>query len=477
MSTTKHSRKIKKVTDLIKTHMGFDQLVHIKTLNHIANTIINTKEMNYTYEIIETYMIPAIHKKNEYPLMYIFFTGLKEIGILDEIIKYTPNINDFEVFVKWYREHIEHIDFDKIHKVMDNISQYKNLIEIYLTIFKPIPNRAKLHDMIYDNKFIGLAVHHEVESLDIEYINYSIINTKTNNKHTVELYIPQYAQHLNIDRICQIIQIMENLALDNNIQSVPIKLSVICSNAEKRIYPEVKIICSDNVNSGSTIPGITITCWRKEEFYKVLIHELIHYYHFDFSIMDSSYQKLDDLIQLPSVEGFDAINECYTESFAIIIHSLMFAYQNNNSLNNSQLITEFYEILKTEISFITFQVAKILSIFGASTIKDYFSGKIILRQQTSFRSYFIIKLMLLLNINDLLKFMDENVIIHNNRLIDFGHLVNKSYTKFIEDYMNITVIDILIDQFRKIFMDTSHKHRHQWIIKTCRMSANDFLIM
>ena len=47
-----------------------------------------------------------------------------------------------------------------------------------------------------------------------------------------------------------------------------------------------------SVNSGATVDGSnkTIVIWRQEEFEKVLIHELIHYYHLEHG---------NDLIQLP----------------------------------------------------------------------------------------------------------------------------------------------------------------------------------
>ena len=65
--------------------------------------------------------------------------------------------------------------------------------------------------------------------------------------------------------------------------------------------------------------------WRKEEFYKVLIHELTHYFGVDFYITDNIYKKLEKHFgELINILGVDRINESYTETIALTIHSIVY---------------------------------------------------------------------------------------------------------------------------------------------------------
>ena len=55
-------------------------------------------------------------------------------------------------------------------------------------------------------------------------------------------------------------------------------------------------MCSDNINSGSTYVGSEITIWRSEELYKVLFHELIHYFKLDYRHNADQYKEIDKLV-------------------------------------------------------------------------------------------------------------------------------------------------------------------------------------
>lgn len=63
-----------------------------------------------------------------------------------------------------------------------------------------------------------------------------------------------------------------------------------------------------------------------------------------------------------------------------------------------------------------------------------FEGEIIMHQTTSWRSYFLIKLVLIFNIYNLLNFIDMNINVQNERLIEFGELINKSMVYFKDNF-------------------------------------------
>ena len=100
---------------------------------------------------------------------------------------------------------------------------------------------------------------------------------------------------------------------------------------QKKYLTNDNNLCSDNINSGARIDN-SIYLWRKEEFYKVLIHELIHLFDVDFYISDSVYQKIEKIFNNTfNVNGFDRVNECYTEAFAVLLHSIIYSIETNLS--------------------------------------------------------------------------------------------------------------------------------------------------
>jgi hypothetical protein len=68
--------------------------------------------------------------------------------------------------------------------------------------------------------------------------------------------------------------------------------------------------------------------WRKEEFFKVLIHELIHYYD-----IDLKYHKLEfeNKFKLGNNNYDIIINEGIVETYTCILNTLFNIYYNNKT--------------------------------------------------------------------------------------------------------------------------------------------------
>lgn len=470
------------------------------SLNNIFTSITEAINNKHVYEQKEKVIIRALHEVDQYPLMYIYFCNLKECGILDKIIQYTPDFTDFKEFIKWFREHNDIIDIIKINNKIEEFintnqlnkpnnsnepdelgeaNEFNNLVEIYHLIFKTTNNRKNLHDLLYMNKFISLDVQHDLESCDLIYMKYVI-----DGKHNLDLFIPIDTDGPNIETIAIIINCMDTLSKKYNNNESVVNLSVMFSNQTKNVQIDTNILCCDNINSGSTQIGNNklIICWRREEFYKVLIHELFHYYQFDFFCSDIYCDNLASMLKLPDVDGIDMLNECYTESVAVLIMCMYLSTcdlkkklllennKNDNNYNINMINDSFMELLKSEISFLMFQVAKIIYIFGGRKFSDYINNAIIIKQNTSFRSYFIIKLMLLTNMKELIKMMNNGMVIKKENLKQFGKLINSSYNNFINNEHNVNMMDKYIEIFDKININDD-----QWIYKTCRMTANEII--
>ncbi len=522
---SKYSQKILSFVKNDNPYIRYDKKQHI-SINNISHSILQSMNIKHTYEILENSIIKPIHNKNEYPLIYIYFYNLKKSDILDRIMKYIPDITDFLTFVNWHREHINHIDYNIIREHIESTTVSSELTDVFRLMFKTQGHRAKLHKVLYNNKFIGLDVQHNIESSELIYSKYLI-----DNKHNVELFVPKKIEGPNIDIIAIIIGFMENLSIiyKNNVPVVNLtvifcsqkkcihlssSLAKLCDSESFNDFYHNKILSNDNINSGSTFPGFNITCWRREEFYKVLIHELFHYHGFDFFSTDSHYEHLEKNIQVPDIEGIDMLNECYTESVSILIftiftsmfesfkhtiknnktnsESLTFKIDNHETTNEhiienifitnkldpidnlfdenaSQKINDmFLKLLKIETSFVIYQVAKVIYIFGGKSFDDYLKNKITIKQCTSFRSYFILKMILLLNLQDLVEFLDNGMIVKDERLIDLGNLINRSMDNFNNNENNVSIINNYINMF-----NNSNDTFDKWIYNTFRMSAHD----
>lgn len=490
-NNSKYSSKIESFLSNINPSIRLDPISHkSQVITKIYDSVRRSIEKNHTIKIEETSILKPMHIKDQYPMSYILFRCLTELNLMDQILIHTPNLSDFRDFVDWHRENIEFVNFDKIHQLMEKLSdsridtndvkdQIEILIDVYRSMFRTTGPRKILHDAVYENKFISWDVQYDLESCTLKYTKYLI-----DDKHSVCVFAPvkdlDQVEGPDIEIVAMLIGLMENLAIDDRKTTVPVvNLTVMFSNQKKNVYPKTKILCCDNLNSGSTYPGRSITCWRREEFYKVLIHELFHYYSFDFFSSNQYYKQLEDMILIPAIEGTDMLNESYTESSTIIILSIV-QYINDVYLIEKKVpeidvkFTKYIDqFIRKEITFVLFQIAKILVIFDCDDVDDYINKRITICQNTSFRSYFIIKMLLLSNVTETLEMMDKGLTLNGPRLLELGDLINGSWKRFQEDEIRLETMNNFIANIKLAFA-SNHKDL-SWMYRTCRMCVNDLI--
>jgi len=186
-------------------------------------------------------------------------------------------------------------------------------------------------------------------------------------------------------------------------------------NTNSNVYTSnANVLGAKNVNSGFTYPylktGITFI-YRKEEFFKVFIHESIHYYgidkalHKDFS-NDAKYNiNYNKFINSFNIRPQDianiGINEALTEYWTFIIYLIAQSYKKSITLAN--FIYEFDNSYKLELLHIIFQVVKILN-YNKLTYSEFLTKSTKQYKETShIFSYYIVKTLLVYNHSDLLK--------------------------------------------------------------------------
>jgi len=159
-----------------------------------------------------------------------------------------------------------------------------------------------------------------------------------------------------------------------------------------------------------TLPGYYIILFRKEEIIKVLFHELIHYLDLDMRNDQNDLLILYEKINLKA----DMINpnEAYTEVLALLFLNIWEYHYENKKINNfinCKLNIELYW------SFI--QITKILKFFKYESFDDLFTKNNMFYQKTNVLSYFFLKTVFLLNINDIFGDLTlNNIYFNKNRL-------------------------------------------------------------
>ena len=384
-----------------------------------------------TYSVQLSSSIEQIHDNASPPLFYLLFLVLYRKKLLDNIIEYKFECfenHDIRQFIEWYNQNQMSIPIDDIKKVM---KKHKNGIvnELYEIIFNPAcKNRYDLHNLLYTNVFVPINVQNEAETNIINNIVY-----RFSDNSIVNIYCPNNTEQIDITIICKIFDIFRTItgSYDN-----PINLSIFAGNSKKKIYKNKTKHLSlnpTNINSGSTYPGIEINLWRREEIYKVLIHELVHYFKLDFTVFSPGYERTEMFThELINIKGEDRLFESYTETLANIIHCALLEHY--TGINVGQL-------LWIETSFSLFQVAKILNYYEFNNFDQLFdkTNDKIIYQTTSVLSYFIIKTGLLLNMDLFLNFIGDSIKF-NKKITEYINLVQKcikssSYSHIVNQHL------------------------------------------
>jgi hypothetical protein len=188
----------------------------------------------------------------------------------------------------------------------------------------------------------------------------------------------------------------------------------------KKILPEtnVSILSENNVNTAytTTCPKISdIVIFRKEEWFKVFMHETFHNFALDFSDMnvESSTKRILNIFPIKSdVNLFEA----YAEFWAEFMNSLFcsfFAMQDKN--NEDEFISNAEYFLHFERTFGFFQLVKTLDFMGLK-YKDLYSNsktssasrELLYKEDTSVFSYYVLNLILFNNYQGFLSWCDSN---------------------------------------------------------------------
>jgi hypothetical protein len=258
------------------------------------------------------------------------------------------------------------------------------------------------------------------------------------------------------------------------------------TNNKKNIPDSSNVFDRIHVNTGFTFAckyDNEINIYRKEEWFKVFIHECFHSFGLDFSHHDCSHIDKKVLTLFP-VNADVRIYETYCETWAELLNIIFIVFltsiSNCKTVNINGLIKKTEILIDYERIFSLFQCSKVLTHLGLSynnlhekTQESIMVRNLRYRENTSVLSYYIIKSCLMYKINDFL----EWCVLHNGLSIRFGNNdleINKNMNDYYElirehyiDKKYITCIENLCEWFKK---QQKTKRKIDIELKTMRMS-------
>ena len=233
-----------------------------------------------------------------------------------------------------------------------------------------------------------------------------------------------------------ILHLLSQHSLSNCNKKLNIKIYMTSFN---RILPfkNNEIIDVKNINGGYAnfcISEGNITVYRKEEWFKVFIHECFHSFGLEYSNLDlNNFNKKISAIY--SIESKYNIFESYTEIWAEIINICFIAFlqvNNNNNCTKKNYYDIVQKLLSIEREFSLIQLKKILNFNGISYNEIYKSDKY--KENTNVFAYYVIKNLLFWNLNDFIKWC---------------YKYNINYFNFTKKQENLDLFFILIEKLSK----------------------------
>lgn len=231
----------------------------------------------------------------------------------------------------------------------------------------------------------------------------------------------------------------------------------------------------DNVNTGVTSPcreTTRIFIYRKEEFMKLVIHEVIHAFGIDmpYSLYNIYTNRLDKIFGIESTYN---LNETYTELWALIINILfMTAINNDDSMERDKIKGVISEMLQKEIMFSSVQVIKILNFMSLSLfdLQNRSKNKRF-REDTHVFAYYIIKYILLYNIKDFIYICQENINFSFHLERENNKTKLEKLIKIIENTFNNKIFITNFNKIEDIFKTDLDISKSTFIRKTLRMTC------
>lgn len=283
---------------------------------------------------------------------------------------------------------------------------------------------------------------------------------------------------------------------DKYVTNMLVWLNIIDKFASNHCSPELtiyiyhtsmkKIVGRGSLNNEHVNTAFTRTCpsgsseivvFRKEEWFKVFMHETFHTFGLDFSDMNN-HDCHEKILSIFKVDSHVNLFEAYAEFWARIMNVLFCSYHalkenEKDNVNKFLLHVEFYMNMEIDYSF--FQTVKVLQHMGLNYETLYEDGEEnqLLRdarykEKTSVLAYYVITLILMTNYQEFLSWCHEN----NNGILQFKKTLKTQdlFCKFIAKKYKSKQILHGIHCGELLMQTLKNKNGAQYFLKNLRMT-------
>jgi len=373
------------------------------------------------------------------------------------------------------------------------------------------------YDILNAYKYMN-SIKNSIYNYDIKKIHTSLDVTKPQNfnynsfpqvirDHIDELSLSELTYTFSLfNRECKVIFVVEDANIELKIKqyntyinSIVMWLYILnlysskqCANSiviyfyftslEKQL-PEsnIDILDEKHVNTAftTTCPkNSEIVIFRREEWFKVFIHETFHNFGLDFSDMNNN-DCHNYLLTIFKVKSYVNLYEAYTEFWAEIINCLFCSFHMlKNKNNEKEFLSNAEFFINFERNYNFFQLVKVLDFMGLK-YEDLYSKslhsetlrKTLYKEKTNVLSYYVIKTVLLNDYSDFLLWCEKN----NLALIAFKKtIINQNkFCKFIEQkYKTHTMIENIHNS--ELFLEYM-KNSNKTKVKSKKQLLNNLL--
>jgi hypothetical protein len=255
----------------------------------------------------------------------------------------------------------------------------------------------------------------------------------------------------------------------------------------KKILPDtnISILSENNVNTAytTTCPKVSdIVIFRKEEWFKVFMHETFHNFALDFSDMNVE-NCTKRILEIFPIKSDVNLFEAYAEFWAELMNVLFCSYFSMHDKNNvDEFLSNAEYFLHFERTFGFFQLVKTLDFMGLK-YKDLYSKnkasvsarELLYKENTSVFSYYVLNLILFNNYQGFLSWCDTNNLSllqfkkTNRNLDEFCNFIEKNYkTASMMDGVNCT--ENLLDKLKSVSKKSNNK-KMSYLLRNMRMTS------
>jgi hypothetical protein len=388
-----------------------------------------------------------------------------------------------------------HLNYIKLTNKSESIIEelYKDILKAYNFVKKQSPFKAFVKKILNTNQITKpknfnaksfpeqVRKHIDETAMSEIYFTFSLYEREVKVYFVVETAnVEQELEVYNryVETIAMWLYILNMYSPKECAKSITIYLYL--TSLEKKLpNSNIYVLDENNVNTAftTTCPvDSEIVIFRKEEWFKVLIHETFHNFGLDFSNMNSDVIN-SCILNIFNVNSQVNAYEAYTEFWAEIINALFCSFfTQRNKLDFDEFLSNVEFYINFERTFSFFQLAKTLEFMGltyrelySKTEQSKINRENLYKEKTNVLSYYVLKTIMINNFQGFLDWCKKN----NFSLLDFKKTIGnqKEFCKFIlKNYKTQTMLLGISKSEEFLSKINSKKGNMKYVLSNMRMS-------